>query len=151
IGEKTARALIQRFGSLEAALERANEVENSRQRASLIENREQILMSKRLVTADASVPVEVNWDDLAVKPADRPALIPLLKELEFTAMVKNYLPEDSDPAVEVVRAEQPPVVGDRIFIDVGEDAIALWTGQGAISEVPLSGGVAELLVNPSVN
>src|SRR5262249_9475469 len=94
IGEKTARDLIQRFGSLEACLERTDEIENARQRASLVENREQILLSKQLVIVDPTVPITVDWADLEVKSPDRSTLIPLLKELEFTAMVKDYLPED---------------------------------------------------------
>src|SRR5204863_2140852 len=102
---KTARDLIQRFGSIEACLKRADEVENARQRTSLIENREQILLSKQLVTVDSSAPVRVNWPDLAVRPPDRAALIPLLKELEFTGLVKDYLPQDTGPATEVVRTD----------------------------------------------
>src|SRR5438477_10644955 len=38
IGEKTARDLIQRFGSVEACLEHASAIENARHRASLVEN-----------------------------------------------------------------------------------------------------------------
>ncbi len=59
IGEKGARDLIQRFGSVEAAIEHAGEVERKTYRESLQNNREQILLSKRLATIDTSVPVEV--------------------------------------------------------------------------------------------
>ena len=59
IGEKTAKDLIQRFGSIEATLERASEVQSAKQRASLMDNREQILLSKQLVTIDSSVPISV--------------------------------------------------------------------------------------------
>src|SRR5262245_60249494 len=61
IGEKTAKDLIQRFGSIEALLERTGDIQNAKQRASLEEHREQILLSKRLVTVDRSVPMEVDW------------------------------------------------------------------------------------------
>src|SRR5205814_10482685 len=50
IGDKGSVELIQRFGSLEAALEHAAEVERKTYRESLQNNREQILMSKDLVT-----------------------------------------------------------------------------------------------------
>ena len=59
IGEKGARDLIERFGSVEAALEHAAEVERKTYRESLQNNREQILLSKRLATIDTTVPVEV--------------------------------------------------------------------------------------------
>jgi DNA polymerase I len=150
IGEKTARDLIQRFGSLEACLERAGEIENARQRASLVENREQILLSKQLVIVDPSVPITVDWAELEVKSPDRSTLIPLLKELEFTAMVKDYLPEDLGPVVEVVQAETLPPVSDRVFIDVQDDRISLWTGEGVVSSLPLDQRTTDLLMNPSI-
>src|SRR6187549_3112057 len=53
IGEKTAKDLIQRFGSIEGCLEHADEVKSAKQRASLQENRDQILLSKQLVTIDS--------------------------------------------------------------------------------------------------
>src|SRR5215813_3371335 len=45
IGEKTAKDLIQRFGSVEALLDRAAEISNTKHRTSLTENRDQILLS----------------------------------------------------------------------------------------------------------
>src|SRR5204863_1308866 len=74
IGEKTARDLIQRFGSIEACLERANEVQSAKQRASLMDNRAQILMSKQQVTIDTAVPILVDLANLAVQAPDRAAL-----------------------------------------------------------------------------
>src|SRR5579862_7108150 len=52
IGDKGARDLIVRFGSVEGALEHAAEVERKMYRESLQNNREQILLSKRLATID---------------------------------------------------------------------------------------------------
>src|SRR5215467_2673990 len=60
IGEKGARDLIQRFGSIETLLERAAEVSNAKHRNSLIENRDQILLSKKLVTVETDVPIEFD-------------------------------------------------------------------------------------------
>src|SRR5919204_1954884 len=68
IGEKGARDLIQKFGSIEALVERASEVSNAKHRTSLTENREQIMLSKQLVIADANVPIEFEWDDFKVRP-----------------------------------------------------------------------------------
>jgi len=56
--------LIQRFGSVEAAIEHAAEVERKTYRESLQNNREQIMLSKRLATIDTTVPVEVPLEDL---------------------------------------------------------------------------------------
>ena len=63
IGEKGARDLIQRFGSVEAAIEHAAEVERKTYRESLQNNREQILLSKKLATIDITVPIEFQLSD----------------------------------------------------------------------------------------
>src|SRR5499427_5038069 len=62
IGEKTARDLIQKFGSIEVLLDRAAEISNAKHRTSVSENREQILLSKQLVTIDKNLPLEVTWN-----------------------------------------------------------------------------------------
>ena len=65
IGDKGARDLIARFGSVEAALERAAEVERRTYRESLQNNRDQILLSKRLATIDTTVPVDWSPEPVA--------------------------------------------------------------------------------------
>src|SRR5438477_10225065 len=105
IGEKTARDLIQKFGSIEALLERVDEVQSAKQRASLIDNRQQILLSKQLVTIDTTVPIDVNWEDFKVQPPDRSALMPLLKELEFAGLIKEYLLPETGPVIEVIQSD----------------------------------------------
>jgi DNA polymerase-1 len=151
IGEKGARDLIQRFGSIEACLERASEVTNAKHRTSLVEHREQILLSKQLVTVDSNVPMEIDWSEFAVKPPDRAALVPLLKELEFTALIKEYLPPDDTPAVEVVMGEELPVVGERVFLDVREGRASVWTGSGPVVSLPLDQRLQPLLTNPRIH
>ena len=150
IGEKTAKDLIQRFGSIESLLERTEELSNAKQRLSLQENREQILMSKSLVTVDRDVPMEVNWDDFKMQPADRLALLPLLRELEFVGLIKEYLPEDTSPTTPVVQSDTLPEVGDVVFMDVQGDRLSLWTGSGDVVSVPLDAKASSLLTNPNV-
>src|ERR1041385_5286818 len=58
IGEKGARDLIQKFGSIETLVERAADVSNAKHRNSLTQHRDQILLSKRLVTVSSDVPVD---------------------------------------------------------------------------------------------
>ena len=52
IGDKGSVELIQRFGSVEGALDHAAEVERKTYRESLQNNRDAILVSKKLVTID---------------------------------------------------------------------------------------------------
>src|SRR5207249_1980022 len=151
IGEKGARELIQKFGSVEALLNRAEEVSNAKHRASLLGNREQILLSKQLVTIDTNLSISVDWNDLRVQPPDRAALMPLLKELEFTGLIKQYLPPEAGPVVEVVRSETLPEAAGRVIFDVQSDRVSFWNGNGTVMSVPLDDRVARVLSNPSVH
>jgi DNA polymerase I len=94
IGDKGARALIQRFGSVEGALEHAAEVERKMYRESLQNNREQILLSKRLATIDSTVPVEFEMAQLASQEPDISELKKVYKELEFYSLLKEVGPAE---------------------------------------------------------
>jgi DNA polymerase-1 len=150
IGEKGARDLIQKFGSLEACLDRAAEVSNAKHRISLLENREQILLSKRLVTITTDVPVEFRMRDFEVQAPDRSALLPLLKELEFTNMIKDYLPAAETSPIQVVSTGDLPQISDRVVFDIEGEHLALWTGSGAVYHVPLDQRIHTILANPDI-
>jgi DNA polymerase-1 len=150
IGEKTARDLIQKFGSIEQLLERVGEISSAKQRASVMEHREQILLSKQLVTIDTQLPIDVDWDDFKVQAPDRSALMPLLKELEFTGLIKEYLPPEAGPSIEVVESENPPDVSDRVFFDIRDGSVSCWPGSGPVVRVPLDGRMAAIFSNPNV-
>jgi DNA polymerase-1 len=150
IGEKTARDLVQKFGSIEKLLERAEEITNAKQRASVMEHREQILLSKQLVTIDTQIPLKMDWDDFKVQPPDRPSLMPLLKELEFTGLIKEYLPPEAGPVIEVVASENLPTVTDRLFFDVRDGGVSCWPGEGPVVRVPLDARLAAVFSNPNI-
>src|SRR5271166_280243 len=96
IGDKGARDLIQRFGSVENALEHAPEVERKMYRESLQNNRDQILLSKQLATIDTSVPIEFDLPKLAAQEPELSELKKIYKELEFFSLLKELGPtEDS--------------------------------------------------------
>ncbi|MCR9247898.1 MAG: DNA polymerase I [bacterium] len=84
VGQKTAVTLLQRFGSLEAALDRAEEFEKKAIKASLIENRDQAILSKELVQLRLDVPLPVTATDLGPAAPDPELLRPLFQRLEFT-------------------------------------------------------------------
>ncbi len=92
IGDKGSVELIQRFGSVEQALERAAEVEKKTYRESLQNNRDNILYSKQLVTIDTDVAVELDVSAMKVGEPDVEALRALFAELEFTSLLKELLP-----------------------------------------------------------
>src|SRR5207244_5201507 len=60
IGEKGATELIQKYGSVENALDHADEVPNKRYREALQQQREQVMLSKQLATISTNVPIEMD-------------------------------------------------------------------------------------------
>ena len=97
IGDKGARDLIQRFGSVEGALDHAAEVERKTYRESLQNNREQILLSKRLATIDTSVPIEFAVEIWRRSEPDIAELKKVYKELEFYSLLKELGPAEDAP------------------------------------------------------
>src|SRR5689334_5316947 len=67
IGVKTAAQLISEYGDLETLLARAGEIKQEKRRQSLIENTEASRISKKLVTLDQNVKLDVPVDDLLVQ------------------------------------------------------------------------------------
>lgn len=94
IGDKGARDIVAKFGSVEEALNRAAEVERKMYRESLQNNRKQIELSKQLATIQTGIPVEWDLAALRTQPPDTTALKPLYKELEFFSLLKDLPPED---------------------------------------------------------
>ncbi len=93
IGDKGSVDLIQRFGSVEQALERAAEVEKKTYRESLQNNRDTILFSKQLATIDTNVPMELDTNAMRSSEPDAEALRQLFSELEFTSLLKELITE----------------------------------------------------------
>jgi DNA polymerase-1 len=100
IGDKGSIELIQQFGSLEAALDRADEVKRKSYRESLQNNRDNILLSKELVTIHCSVPVDLELDRMQTQEPDVAAARVLFNELEFTTLLKELA-----PAIDATHAE----------------------------------------------
>ena len=98
IGDKGAKDLIERFGSVEAAMEHAAEVERKSYRESLQNNVEQIRMSKRLATISTDVPVEFSLDALKTQPPDEAALRAVFQEMEFHSLLKELGPGEDTRA-----------------------------------------------------
>jgi DNA polymerase-1 len=99
IGDKGSVELIQRFGTVENALDHAAEVERKTYRESLLNNRDTILFSKSMATIDTNVPVEFDVGSMRAGAPDVGALRALFTELEFTSLLKELL-----PVVEVTEA-----------------------------------------------
>jgi len=96
IGDKGSVELIQQFGSVESALDAAvaqpDSIKRKTYRESLQNNRDNILLSKELVTIHTAVPIEFSLDEMRTQPPDAAACRDLFAELEFTTLLKELAP-----------------------------------------------------------
>src|SRR5215470_2285210 len=89
IGVKTAAQLIGEYGDLETLLKRAAEIKQEKRRQSLIDNADKARISKKLVTLDDKVKLDVPLADLAVHEPDYRKLIAFLKAMEFNTLTRR--------------------------------------------------------------
>lgn len=117
IGDKTAKALIAQFGSLEEIIEHADEVTPTRARNALIANVEIAKQSKHLATIVRDLDIKLDLDAARVGNYDRDEVTDLFRELEFRSFLTK-LPErlhvESDTRETTPLA--PPRVTERTIV-----------------------------------
>ena len=93
VGEKTATALVQAWGSIENAIANADKIKGKLQEKVKL-HADQALLSKKLVTIMTDAPVEVTFDELKCQPYDDDALKALMVEFEFNSLGKRLFGSD---------------------------------------------------------
>ena len=87
IGEKTAIALIQKFGTLDNIYQNLEQVEN-RWRSKLEQNRENAFMSRDLAQIKTDLNIKLDLERARAGQIDLAALEELFQELEFRSLIK---------------------------------------------------------------
>ena len=103
IGEKTAKILVAKYGSMEALFEHSHELKG-KQKENVENFKDQGLMSKSLATIIRNVPVEFNEKDLEVSDVNPEAISTIFTELEFRTLSKRILGEEA-PAPKPIKAQ----------------------------------------------
>lgn len=98
VGEKTAAALLQQFGSLEALYQRLNEVSSDKLRQKLAENRERVELNRALVRLDTAVALDLHANTLKLARPDYPRLLALCDRLEFRSLKEEIRRESEADA-----------------------------------------------------
>ena len=88
IGEKTAKALIKQYGSMENIFANSHELKG-KQKENIENHVEQGLISKKLATIILNVPIEFNEQQLILEDPSKELLEPLFAELEFRTIGKR--------------------------------------------------------------
>jgi DNA polymerase-1 len=89
IGEKTATALIQQFGPVEAIFQHVHDITPPRARNALTGNEERAAYSKRLATIVCDLEIDLEPEQARVANFDRDRLVELLRTLEFRSLLQR--------------------------------------------------------------
>lgn len=106
IGPKTAKELLQTYGTLEGIYENLDKIAKKGVREALANHRDQAFLSQKLVTLKDDCPITFSAEELARRPRDIPALRELYSALGFHRQLAQL---DNEPAiVRPAVAEAPP-------------------------------------------
>jgi DNA polymerase I len=142
IGEKTAKLLVQKYGSMEGLYEHTHELKG-KQKEKVEANKEQAFLSKRLATIDLNVPIELEEDNLLYETPNKEACEALFAELEFKTMAKRLFgatdensPADRGPQ-SAAKGQQPTANGAfDLFNQGAESAIEKREAELSEEEIP---------------
>ncbi|MBK7130890.1 MAG: DNA polymerase I [Crocinitomicaceae bacterium] len=102
IGEKTAKALVKKYGSVEGLIAHADELKG-KQKENVIQFAEQGLLSKKLATINLEVPVEFDEKALELEEPDKEKVKRVFTQLEFKTLGKRILGEEiAIPAQQII-------------------------------------------------
>ncbi len=138
IGEKTARRLIEAYGTIENIYANLDELKK-RTASSLKEHREALNTGRDLVTLRRNVPFDLNWEQCRHGEPDREKLLEIFTELEFKSLVKKFennrpeeepLPEQAGPgqqeaveSMDLLKSLLEPLrEGDMLALDLEFDS-----------------------------
>ncbi len=133
VGEKTAKQLLDKYGSLENILANAEQIPGKLGQ-NIANNKELALLSKELVTINCDVPVECTLDEIAFTPVYSGEVKQRLAELEILSLANRMVFDGAEQATpEKKNIEKTTVVlkteseienaakGDKIAILIGKD------------------------------
>src|SRR5208282_2157865 len=150
VGEKTAAALVQKFGGVKEIYENLERIEETGIRGAkkvaglLAEHRAAVDLARRLVQIDTEVPLTVEPDEFAWRGVDERAAAELLRELEFHSILREISPSQVElpglesttkPALNVTGedladalkalAGAPRIAFDLAIAEAGQDSLQL--------------------------
>ncbi|EAD0633501.1 DNA polymerase I [Listeria monocytogenes] len=102
VGEKTALKLLHEFGgTVESVLEHAEEISGKKLKEKVLENKELAILSKELATINVDSPIECTVESAKYDGYQTEKVIPLLKEMNFTTLLKNIEGDTPEEAKEL--------------------------------------------------
>ena len=149
IGEKTAKALLQKFGSLDGVYEHLDDDSiKPKMREKLVNDKENAYLSYELATIIPEAPIEFAPMDAIVQPYNRPELYKLFQKLEFVRLIDKYglrgaeLEDVATVAIQKVEAlprvdTMPEDVTDCAVYLAGDGSVGLAWENGVCAMTPM--------------
>ncbi len=117
VGEKTAKKLIQEYGSMENIIANAGNLKGAL-KEKFETYKEQALLSKKLATINIHVPIKLEDNVLILEEPNLEVLEPLFKELEFKTMAARIL---GKPTAAPTPKAQAPSTQTDLFAPIVEN------------------------------
>lgn len=149
VGDKTASALIQQWGSLDELVKHLEEVKQARVRENLLKLKDELPLYRRLATVVIDLDLESPWDEWRHPGIDAPRLRSLFHQLEFRTLagrlpenVERSGPQETAPAAATVRTLLTGVDELARWLEGASGAVAIATQRtgrrGALRAVALA-------------
>ena len=131
VGEKTAKALLQKFGSLDGVYVNLEDSSiKPKMREKLENDKANAYLSYELATIVPEAPIDFEPKDAIIQPYNRPQLYALFQKLEFIRLIDKYglrgAAVDAAPAAEkrierLPKADHLPSFGTSCAVYLAED------------------------------
>ena len=126
VGDKTARQLIQRYGTVEKIYEHLEEIDSSRAKRALTGQEEQALLSKRLATIVTDVPISLDLELCRTGDYDRQEVTELFRELEFRSLVQRLPTSEREHPTQMTFFAQEPLPAEQsVAVTTEEQLVSL--------------------------
>ena len=163
IGEKTAKSLLQKFGSLDGVYENLDDASiKPKMREKLVNDKENAYLSYELATIVPEAPIDFAPTDAIVQPYNKPALYELFQKLEFVKLIDRYglrgaavqeVPKREKNAVTLPRTEELPEAGAACAVYLAGDGslgVAWEKGVCVLTPMEVQMGSVNLSGNPVI-
>ncbi len=123
IGEKGAIKLVNQWGPVENILAHADKLPE-KQRQNLLASRDQLLLSKRLVTIDRQVPIDFIPEALLMEDPDCDALRRVYVELGFNMFIREMEQHAQSPFHSAVICSGMTTEADQVPVQAAQTQLA---------------------------
>ncbi|MFC2136922.1 DNA polymerase I [Bacteroidota bacterium] len=139
VGEKGAKKLVGEYGSIEGIYQNIEDLKG-KLKENLINFKDQVELSKQLVTIKKDVPVEVDFDELSLNEPNESEISKIFEELEFRTLINRIIPKPAAEAKTDIQPEQnPDTFQGSLFDMTGQTAQATTNSQfKTITEVEVN-------------